>query len=298
MLAIPKKVRDHLLVEAQHRCSICSERCFEIHHIEEKAEGGADDEGNLIVMCPNCHQHRYHRSGEFTRDQLRIYKSQLKERTEIERRLLQNLEDVRDGLRERKADELLTTLAQELDNASRLIDPERSPRLARSVEETAREMAESSILPEVARKAIELKFEIERARAKSQFPTIVVVGADDQAYRKDSKFPKAYEFVLKLNSAPASDWCRVFDRMYHESWYNMKRETRISSDRAIMIVGESDNLQRHVEWLKALVSSTNEWVQTRGFGEIDMEINRELTKSLEEFDAIQSMKEQTMGIKF
>jgi 5-methylcytosine-specific restriction endonuclease McrA len=71
-MAIPKAVRDVLLVEARHRCTVCSEKCFEIHHIMEVSEGGTDEPDNLIVLCPNCHQHRYHRSGEFTRDQLRL----------------------------------------------------------------------------------------------------------------------------------------------------------------------------------------------------------------------------------
>ncbi len=33
-MAIPKNVRDKLLVEARHRCAICAEKCFEIHHID------------------------------------------------------------------------------------------------------------------------------------------------------------------------------------------------------------------------------------------------------------------------
>jgi hypothetical protein len=89
---IPKKIRDALLVEARHKCTICFERCFEIHHIIKKSEGGTDDDDNLIVLCPNCHQHRYHRCGEFTPDQLRLYKAKLKEANEIEQELREELE--------------------------------------------------------------------------------------------------------------------------------------------------------------------------------------------------------------
>lgn len=94
-MALNKKLRDALLVEARHRCTVCFEKCFEIHHIVEKSEGGTDDEDNLIVLCPNCHQHRYHRFGELTRDQLRLYKAKLKESNEIERDLRDELEYVR-----------------------------------------------------------------------------------------------------------------------------------------------------------------------------------------------------------
>ena len=37
---------------------------LEIHHIIRQAKDGGDDPDNLIVLCPNCHQRRYHLSGE------------------------------------------------------------------------------------------------------------------------------------------------------------------------------------------------------------------------------------------
>ena len=93
-MAILKTVRDQLLFECRHRCTVCSEKCFEIHHIIEQGEGGTNDIDNLIVLCPNCHQHRCHRSAEFTRDQLQLYKKRLKEKNEVEKRVLQNLEEI------------------------------------------------------------------------------------------------------------------------------------------------------------------------------------------------------------
>ncbi|MFZ6008363.1 MAG: HNH endonuclease [Nitrospirota bacterium] len=296
-MAIPKDIRDKLLVEAQHRCTICSERCFEIHHIIEQAEGGNDEIENLIVMCPNCHQHRYHRCGEFTRDQLRLYKKNLQERAEVERRLLQNLEDIRAMVKEKSVREIQSELQEELTNAINLINPTKTPRLAKSVQETAREMAEGSIFPGAARKAIELEYEIKREQTKAQFPPIEVTGVDHDAYRKSNKFGRAYEFVLVLNLQPHPDWTKVFDREYEMSWYNMKRETHISGDRIIMIVADSDDLQRHADWVKELIHRTNEFVQKEGFRHIDMEINREKTRALEVFDAIQSMKDRTKDLR-
>lgn len=52
-MAIPKSVRDILLVEAKHRCTICSEKCFEIHHIIEQADGGTDEEDNRSALQEN-----------------------------------------------------------------------------------------------------------------------------------------------------------------------------------------------------------------------------------------------------
>src|SRR5688572_6010744 len=124
-MAIPKKVRDELLVEARHRCTICSEPCFEIHHIIEQSEGGSDDQGNLIVLCPNCHQHRLHRSQEFTRDQILIYKAKLKEANEIDRRLLQNLEAIRIRIGTDTIAEVELALRTELSEAVLQVSPTR-----------------------------------------------------------------------------------------------------------------------------------------------------------------------------
>ena len=296
-MAVPKKVRDELLVEAQHRCTICSERCFEIHHIVEQSEGGTDDPENLIVLCPNCHQHRYHRCGEFTRDQLRLYKQELKESSEVERRLLQNLEEIRSTIGKKSAHEAEAEIRHELEQASKLIDPDRRPRLAASIEETAKGLAEESLLPEAARKAIELQYEVERQRRKARYPEIKIIGADDDAHCKSDEFPLAYKFVLVLNLAPQGNWCEIFDQHYEISWYNMRRKTRIVGGRLEIIVASTDDLQRHVEWAKDLVKQTNEWVFTKGFMNIDSKINLAKMRSLEEFDAIQSMKDRTRNLK-
>jgi len=93
-MTISKAVRDLLLVQARHRCTICLETCFEVHHIVEQAEGGGDEPANLIVLCPNCHQHRVHRSKEITREQLREYKRRLGDGAEMEKRLLLNLAEI------------------------------------------------------------------------------------------------------------------------------------------------------------------------------------------------------------
>jgi len=296
-MSIPQRIRDELLVEAQHRCTICSERCFEIHHIVERADGGTDDPDNLLVLCPNCHQHRYHRHNEFTRDQLLLYKANLKEFAEIERRLLQNLEDLRASIAEKSAAEVEQELKRELDEASCLIDPNRRPRLAASIEETARTLAEAAILPDASRRAIELQYEIKRQRAKAQHREIDILGVDNDAYRKSTEFPSAYEFVLILNDTPQRDWCEVFDREYRDSWYNMKRETSIRGNRLVMIIADSDNLQWHVDWAKGLVKQTNEWIRTHGFRYIDSQIEQAKNRALEEFDAIQSMKDRTRNLK-
>ncbi len=296
-MAIKKQDRDRLLVEARHRCTICSEKCFEIHHIIEQAEGGTNEEENLIVLCPNCHQHRYHRCGEFTRDQLRFYKTKLKEANEIERRLLLNLEEIKAKIGEMSSAEIEEQLQNELSQAAKLINPEYSTTLHRTLVETANDLANSNDLPKAARQAIELKFEAERQQIKAQFPQIEIVKVDEDAYCKNNKFPAAYKFVLIINRSPHHDWVEVFRQKYRNSFYNMKRETRVVGNRIEMIVADSDNLQNHVNFAKRLVEDTNKFVQSEGFLHIDVQINVAKAKALEEFDKIQSMKERTRSLK-
>jgi hypothetical protein len=226
-----------------------------------------------------------------------MYKTRLKERTEVEKRLLQNLEDIQRTIKEKGSAELEQQLKEVLANASHLIDPQRSPRLAQSVKQIAMGMAEDSILPEAARKSIEIQIEMERHRLKSQFSEIQVTGVDDAAYQKSMKFSRAYQFVLILNTAPHSEWCKVFNKEYRNSSYYMKRDTRIQSDRMIMVVADSDDLQGQVDWIKGLVQITNKWVETEGFQNIDNQMNREKARVLDEFDAIQSMKSSTRDLK-
>lgn len=55
---IPKIVEKRLFQEAGSKCPNCQEAdvaALQIHHIRPLAQGGRDDEGNLIVLCSNCH---------------------------------------------------------------------------------------------------------------------------------------------------------------------------------------------------------------------------------------------------
>lgn len=296
-MAITKAVRDQLLVEARHRCTICSEKCFEIHHIIERAEGGSDDPENLIVLCPNCHQHRYHRSGEFTRDQLRLYKQMLKEQNEIERRVLQNLEEIRQNLGTVPPEECERKLKAELQEAVTLVSPERSNAIHEGVEQMSRWLAERDLIRGGARRAIEIEWEVRGEQEKSKYPEIQINLIDNSAWRKAPDFPAAYVLEFVLNRDPNSEWARIFVHNYQQALYNMKRRTEIRGDRIVMIVADSDNLQWHANFAKRLVEETNRFIRTQLFQHIDQEVKRRKWEALQQFDAIQSLKARTKGIQ-
>ena len=74
--AIPKAVRDRLLVEAMHRCCLCPEHhdVTDLHHIVPISEDGPNTEDNLMVVCPTCHAKIHRIRNRYSHEQLRMYK--------------------------------------------------------------------------------------------------------------------------------------------------------------------------------------------------------------------------------
>jgi hypothetical protein len=70
---IPEQLQDLLLEQCGHRCSVCREPNYELHHITPIKNGGKTEYENLIVLCPNCHA-RVHRENIPSKKQLRHYK--------------------------------------------------------------------------------------------------------------------------------------------------------------------------------------------------------------------------------
>lgn len=296
-MAIVKAIRDQLLVEARHRCTICAEKCFEIHHIIEQAEGGTDDAENLIVLCPNCHQHRYHRSSEFTRDHLRLYKQRLKEQNEVEKRVLQNLEEIRQLLPTASPEDVEHKLKLELQEAVTVVSPDKFPSIYSTVQQTSEWLAERDLIRGSARRAIEIEWEVRKEQEKQKYPEVKIQRADDSALRKAPNFPHAYYLEFVLDRVPNSDWVDVFMAEYETTFYNMKRETHIERDRIVMVVADSDNLQGHADFANRLVEDTNNRIHTLVFQRIDQWCEQEKRAALQQFDAIQSMKARTKDIK-
>ena len=74
-----------LLAECHRRCCICHRFCgvkMELHHIDLKGDGGADDISNAIPVCFNCHAEiasyndKHPRGRKYSSDELRKHKEQ------------------------------------------------------------------------------------------------------------------------------------------------------------------------------------------------------------------------------
>jgi hypothetical protein len=76
--AIPNNVVIQVLTEAGYRCAVPTCRsilAIDLHHMTEVAEGGGNDAGNLLALCPTCHA-LLHR-GTIKRDSIYAWKSML-----------------------------------------------------------------------------------------------------------------------------------------------------------------------------------------------------------------------------
>lgn len=284
---IPKTTRDRLLVDAGHRCTICAAPCYEIHHIIEQKDGGGHDDENLIVLCPNCHQQRVHRNKELSPSQLRAYKQGLRDRNEIERRLCLNVEAIVAKIETKDADEAARELAIVASDAVAAVSPDRSPRVHRTVVEATQWLAEREIMRGGARKALEAKWEIERARrVRLVNPPVAIESVDPDSTKKAPDFERACYLTFRFNRGTGYIWQETFEREYKASFYMMKRKMEVCDRHVTLVVGETDNLQDHADFLKQVVQRTNAAVTVR----VNKDVDREKAEALARFDSIQTVK--------
>jgi hypothetical protein len=72
---VQSDIKLQVLTEAGYRCAVPTCRtilAIDLHHLVEVAEGGGNEQGNLIALCPTCHS-LYHR-GTIDRSSLYAWK--------------------------------------------------------------------------------------------------------------------------------------------------------------------------------------------------------------------------------
>ncbi len=77
-ITVPRAVSVDVLTEAGYRCAVPTCRtiiAIDLHHIEEVHEGGGNDVGNLIALCPTCH--RLYHNGNIKRESIVGWKGML-----------------------------------------------------------------------------------------------------------------------------------------------------------------------------------------------------------------------------
>ena len=58
-----EELRNVILNRDGHKCCDCGDvNRLQIHHIVERANGGSNEESNLITLCPKCHAEKHKNS--------------------------------------------------------------------------------------------------------------------------------------------------------------------------------------------------------------------------------------------
>lgn len=74
--AIPADIRLLVLIEAGYRCAACRNvLAINLHHMEHVSDGGGNTVGNLLALCPTCHE-LYH-AGTISREAIYAWKLML-----------------------------------------------------------------------------------------------------------------------------------------------------------------------------------------------------------------------------
>ncbi len=228
---------------------------------------------------------------------MKLYKEKLREKNEIEKRLLQNLEDIKSQIGTVSNNELLNKMNQELVEATQLISGEDSPSIYLGITGTVNWLAENTLLIEGARKAIEVEWDTKRHQELAKFPIISLEKIDTDSWAKADQFERAYKLVFILNTTPHSLWRDAFLDHHLHSLYSGKRETYFQGNKLVMIVADSDNLQEHAKYAKQLVDEANKIFTDRVIPAIVRDFEQQKRKALEEFDTLQNLKAKTKNIK-
>lgn len=115
-LTIPKKVRDHVLGEFNHRCAVCGADKPHLHHIDEDPSN--NEPLNLVPLCPNCHLTDQHNpTARLEPERLKLFRAHrdpaiLRPEFQPLFKRLQFFEDIRDSDKARE----LEARAEELCN--------------------------------------------------------------------------------------------------------------------------------------------------------------------------------------
>jgi len=113
-----------------------------------------------------------------------------------------------------------------------------------------------------------------------------IVELDRDTVEKDSSFPEALAFYIRLSDVPGSVWTEIFVSEYEQAWFNLEREVSVRGDR-IRVVTAPGEEQAHINFIKQLVEQTNTKVE-----EYNKEIEREAHMARREQSAQAEMVEQ------
>jgi len=90
---------------------------------------------------------------------------------------------------------------------------------------------------------------------------IDIISLDKESIEKDNSFPTSYAIYFDLSKQPDPNWKKMFDKAWKDESFNLKRKITVSGKRLRMVFMEDDNIQEQVNFVKRLVSKTNDYAK-------------------------------------
>ena len=105
---------------------------------------------------------------------------------------------------------------------------------------------------------------------------VEIIGVDSETVEKDTAFPEAYAFYIKLADKPDPLWEKYLLE-WDKALYSMRREMKIIGDKLRVVFVYGDDIQNCVKYAKELVRLINERVKEHN-KQVELQEKKELAK--------------------
>jgi hypothetical protein len=105
---------------------------------------------------------------------------------------------------------------------------------------------------------------------------IQIIGVDSELVERDSTFPEAYSFYIRLSDKPDILWERYLLE-WEKALRSMRREMKVIGDKLRVVFVYGDNIQNCVKYAKQLVRIINDRIAEHN-KQIELQEKKEITK--------------------
>ncbi len=105
---------------------------------------------------------------------------------------------------------------------------------------------------------------------------IEIIGVDSETVEKDTAFPEAYAFYIKLSDKPDPLWGKYLLE-WNKALYSMRREMKVRGDKLRVVFVYGDDIQNCVKYAKQLVRIINDRVKEHN-KKVELQEKKELAK--------------------
>ncbi len=105
---------------------------------------------------------------------------------------------------------------------------------------------------------------------------VEIIGVDSETVEKDTAFPEAYAFYIKLSDKPDPLWEKYLLE-WDKALYSMRREMKIIGDKLRVVFVYGDDIQNCVKYAKELVRLINDRVKEHN-KQVELQEKKEMAK--------------------